>query len=91
MIIRTNRYIKELQNILNFISQDSIFQAKKFKNELDLKIDNIPNYPLIYRKSFLYDDENVRNLIFKGYVIPYLIDDDNILILGIYKNNLWKP
>lgn len=91
MIIRTNRYIKELQNILNFISQDSIFQAKKFKNELDLKIDNIPNYPLIYRKSFLYDDENVRDLIFKGYVIPYLIDDDNILILGIYKNNLWKP
>ena len=24
----------------------------------------------------IYDDENIRDLIFKGYVIPYLIDED---------------
>jgi len=29
------------------------------------KIYNIPKYPLIYRKSFLFDDDNIRELILK--------------------------
>ncbi|EGR7920127.1 type II toxin-antitoxin system RelE/ParE family toxin, partial [Campylobacter jejuni] len=43
-----------------------------------------------FRKSLAFDDENVRDFIFKGYVIPYKIDKekDLIIILGIYKENL---
>ncbi|MPB72243.1 type II toxin-antitoxin system RelE/ParE family toxin, partial [Campylobacter fetus] len=26
----------------------------------------------------------------KGYVIPFLIQDDTITVLGIYKENEWK-
>ncbi len=35
-------------------------------------------------------DENTRDFIFKGYTIPYLIDDDIILLLGIYNSNEWN-
>ena len=35
-------------------------------------------------------DENIRELIHKGYVIPYFINDDEINILGIYKENEWR-
>ncbi|EAL2490596.1 type II toxin-antitoxin system RelE/ParE family toxin, partial [Campylobacter jejuni] len=46
--------------------------------------------PYKFRKSLAFDDENVRDFIFKGYVIPYKIDKekDLIIILGIYKENL---
>ncbi|EKB0626229.1 type II toxin-antitoxin system RelE/ParE family toxin, partial [Campylobacter jejuni] len=52
---------------------------------------NLSFMPYKNRKSLSFDNENIRDLIFKGYVIPYLIDKskNEILILGIYKNNLW--
>jgi hypothetical protein len=34
-----------------------------------------------------YDNENIRDLIFKGYTIPYMVDSENnkIIILDIFK------
>ncbi len=68
-----------------FISKDSINRALKFESELDTMIHDIPIYPYKFRKSIYFDDENIRDLIYKGYVIPYLIKDDTIIILGITK------
>ena len=34
--------------------------------------------------------DDKRELIAKGYVIPYLIDKDAIKLLGIYKANEWQ-
>ncbi|EKB9565595.1 type II toxin-antitoxin system RelE/ParE family toxin, partial [Campylobacter jejuni] len=52
---------------------------------------NLSFMPYKNRKSLSFDNENIRDLIFKAYVIPYLIDKskNEIVILGIYKNNLW--
>jgi len=43
--------------------------------------------PYKYRKSYYYDDENIRDFIFKGYTIPYLIDKqkDLLVVLDIFK------
>ncbi|MFA6143883.1 MAG: type II toxin-antitoxin system RelE/ParE family toxin [Sulfurimonas sp.] len=41
-------------------------------------------------KGRLSDDGN-RELIHKGYTIPYLVDGENIVILGIFNQNEWKP
>jgi len=40
-----------------------------------------------YRKSIYFDDENIRDFIFKGYILPYKIDklNDTLTILGITK------
>ena len=37
----------------------------------------------MYRKSISFDDERVRDLIFKSYAI----EDETIYVLGIYKAN----
>ncbi|MDN2818551.1 type II toxin-antitoxin system RelE/ParE family toxin [Campylobacter jejuni] len=52
---------------------------------------NLSFMPYKNRKSLSFDNENIRDLIFKGYIIPYLIDKskNEIVILGIYKSNLW--
>jgi len=43
--------------------------------------------PYKFRKSIYFDDENIRDYIFKGYAIPYLINEDNneIALLDIIK------
>ena len=70
-----------------FISKDSKTKAKKFNSELHEKIKNIPVSPYKYRKSHYYEDTQVRDMIFKGYTIPYLIDKENnvIVVLEIFK------
>lgn len=72
---------------MEFIAQDSVNQAIKFQVELDEIIDDIPNMPFKYRKSIYFNDNNIRDLIFKGYVIPYKIDTakNQIIIIGINK------
>ena len=41
----------------------------------------------MYRKSIYFDDENISDMIHKGYVVVYKIDaaHDSIIILGINK------
>lgn len=85
-IIRDKVYINNLDTIIDFIAQDSVSKAIDFLNELDHKIYSLTTMPYKFRSSY-YDDEAVRDLIFKGYTIPYLISLNNntIVILDIFK------
>jgi len=51
---------------------------------------DLKDMPVAHRPSQKVKKSNARDLIFKGYVIPYLIADSEILILGIYKANEWQ-
>ena len=53
-------------------------------------IKELINFPFKFRQSKYYNDENARDLIFKGYTIPYYIDlkNNTIVILTIFKYNL---
>jgi plasmid stabilization system protein ParE len=84
------RFEYELETIVDFIALDSVPRAIKFYDEVILKIQNIPHNPYAYRKR--NKDENLRELIYKGYTIAFEIDTANhkIVILGIFNQNLWK-
>lgn len=84
------KFERELKIIFDFIAKDSLNRAREFRNELIAKIERTAQTPFICRKSINFNDESIRDLIFKGYVIPYLIDDKVIYILGIYKANEWE-
>jgi len=73
--------------IWNFIAKDSVKKANNFKQELKSDIENLPVFPYKFRKSRWFENENIRDLIFKGYTIPYLIQEDKIIILDIFKWN----
>jgi toxin ParE1/3/4 len=77
--------------IIEFIALDSVNMALAFYDELILKLQNIIHNPYIYRKRDNSQDEYTRELIFKGYTIPFEIDLKNqkIIILGIFNQNLW--
>ena len=84
------KFERELKIIFDFIAKDSLSRAREFRDELIAKIERTAQAPFICRKSINFNDESIRDLIFKGYVIPYLIDDEVIYILGIYKANEWE-
>ena len=86
-IIQDDLFILNLKDILRYISKDSKNRAKKFNTNLFKQINNLINMPYKFRKSYYYDDENIRDMVFKGYTIPYLIDTqkDTLVILDIFK------
>lgn len=91
VIRRTARFNLELKSVFDFIAKDNPNRAREFRNELIAKIERTAQTPFICRKSINFNDDEVRDLIFKGYVIPYLVDDEIIYVLGIYnKANEWE-
>lgn len=86
-IIKLSSFSDELDTVLDFIALDNIHQALKFANDLEIKISDIPFMPYKCRKSLYFNEEDIRDLIFKGYTIPYFIDKENdrIFVLGILK------
>ena len=88
-IKRSDRFTASLLTVLNYISVDSKNRAREFKSSLKKSIEDLPNMPYKYRKSIYFDDENIRDYIFMGYCIPYIIqkDRDRIVLIDIIK---WK-
>jgi len=84
-IVRSQAYTKALQETIRFISRDSKARALNFKSELDTHINSLDNMPFKFRKSIYFDDENMRDLIFKGYTVVYKIDlaKNKITIIGL--------
>ncbi len=91
-IIRSKKYTQALKNIITHISKDSKTRAFNFKNELEKVVNNLINMPYKFRASIYFTDENIRDLIFKGYTIVYKINEpqDTITVIGIkkYQNSL---
>ena len=76
-----------LDEIVDFISLDSVNRALSFQDELNEKIYGLDFMPKRCRKSTLANDESIRDLIFKGYIIVFKIENDTIKVLYIYKEN----
>ncbi len=89
-VIFTDRFRFESKQIVKFIALDSKKRADSFADSVEIACLNLVDMPYKCRKSFKFDDENVRDLIYKGYVIPYLVESECISILGIYKENAWE-
>ncbi|PAF44377.1 type II toxin-antitoxin system RelE/ParE family toxin [Helicobacter sp. 11S02629-2] len=87
-IILDKQFKAELKEILLFYSSKSLQVADKFNDELFAKIKSIAHMPYRFRKNQTLNKDNVRDLIYKGYVIPFKINDNSIKILSIYRYNL---
>ena len=83
------KFKRNFQVIFEYIARDKLSAAKHFKKELFEQIDNLVNFPYKYRKSYYFNDENVRDMTFKGYTVVYEIkpDEQIIEILDIFNRN----
>ncbi|TKB96080.1 type II toxin-antitoxin system RelE/ParE family toxin [Pedobacter cryophilus] len=83
-------FLNRLKSQIHYISLDSNNRAIKFKKDLFLKIREIPTKPYSFRKSIYFEDELIRDLIFKGYTIVFRINNQTIEVFGLinYHENL---
>ncbi len=89
-IIETELFTKQRDSIVFYIAQDKKSAALNFAKELKKSVNNLINFPYKYRKSFYYQDENIRDMIFGGYSIIYRINipKDTIELLEVFNQNL---
>lgn len=82
-IIYTEKVIKDLNNIKNYISEDNILYAIKTLNSVISTIDILESFP----KIGVLKTKNIRFLLEKNYKynIVYKIEKEYIYILGVYK------
>jgi plasmid stabilization system protein ParE len=70
----------KLNDQVDYIAKDKPGAARKFKRDILKRIREIPDMPFTNRKSIFFDRENIRDLIFKGYIVVYLVDDEKGII-----------
>ncbi len=85
IIVYKDTFVFRFEKQLRYIANDNPTAARKFKKDLLTKIKTIPSNPLISRKSIYFDDDSIRDLIFKGYTIVFRINKNQIEIFGFVK------
>mgnify|MGYP001226548421 CR=1 FL=1 len=83
----TKLFLLSLNDQVAYISKDKPKAARKFKADLIKKLRKDLKFPYHFKKSIYYDNENIRDYVFKGYVSVYKIDVENnvISVFGFIK------
>jgi plasmid stabilization system protein ParE len=85
------RILKSFRDKLNeqveYIAKDKPGAARKFKTDVLNRIKEIPSMPFAFRRSIFIDREDIRDLVFKGYIIVYKVDESEgvITVFGFSK------
>jgi plasmid stabilization system protein ParE len=73
---------------VKYIAKDKPGAARKFETDLVHELQAISKQPFKHRHSIFANNQNVRDLVFKGYTITYRINDHmNVIeVFGLIKN-----
>lgn len=91
-IIYSDRFLSELDEIFDYIydKKQNFQDTKNYIENIKNDIKSIPFMPYKHRPSLKSNDKNIRDLVTCGYVVPFLILENDILILGVFRQNKWE-
>ena len=81
-IVYKDTFVKRLEKQLQYIAENSPTSANKLKVGLIKRIKSIPENPYLFRKSIYFENELIRDLIYKGYTVVFRINENQIEIFG---------
>ena len=84
-IIYEKQFKEALLDISQFIARDKKSAAVDFKKRLKLAIEYLKENSKMYKQSRYFEDDDYRDMTFKGYTIIYKVEDKTIKILDILK------
>ncbi|RBN50826.1 type II toxin-antitoxin system RelE/ParE family toxin [Flavobacterium psychrolimnae] len=88
----SNEFLKLLTEQVRYIYKDKPRAALKFRKDLLKNIKKDLKQPFHFKKSIYFDDENIRDYVFKGYTSVYEIDvmQNTVFVFGFikYKDSL---
>lgn len=80
-LIWTEDGIESFEEVVQYISRDSVYYASNFAKKVLLSIEKLEDFPRIGRIVPEYNDPNIRELIYQGYRIVYKIDKEVVYIV----------
>ena len=81
MKIKITPYFRNrLSAQVEFIAIDKTTAARNFKTDILNCIKEIPKSPYAYRRSIFFNRADVRDMIFKGYIVVFKVDESNQII-----------
>lgn len=86
----TEAFMNKLLIIIDRIKEDRPTVAKKLRKDILQKVNGLHSMPFRYRQSIYFEDENIRDLIFKGFAIIYEIQNNRVVVFSVIKHEL-KP
>ena len=82
----------DLNDIVDFISKDKPLAVRKFKIDLIKKLNSDLLNPFQFKKSIYFEDENIRDYVFKGYKVVFKVDIEletvSVVAILKHKNSL---
>ncbi|CAC9976587.1 MULTISPECIES: type II toxin-antitoxin system RelE/ParE family toxin [Flavobacterium] len=88
----SNEFLKLLKEQVHYIYKDKPGAALKFRKDLLKNIKKDLKHPFHFTKSKYFDNENIRDYVFKGYVSVYEVDIEKNIVLVFsfikYKDSL---
>ena len=76
----SSKFRNKLERQVRYIAKDKPGAARKFKTDLLTEIRKISDHPYSFRQSIYFENENIREMIYKGYVIIFRIDSEKKII-----------
>ena len=80
-------FVNRLEGFVEIIAEDKPSAARKFHKEIINACKEIQNFPYKHRKSIYFDDEDIRDSVYKGFVIIYKIELDTIKVFAFINRN----
>ena len=77
----------DLEEIYNYIYTDSPYYANITKNKIVNRVLDLSYFPYLGRKVQIFNNYNLRELIYKSYRIIYEINSNKIYIHRIFHSS----
>ena len=74
----------DLNEIIDYIAQDSLEYALSFYEQVREKVENLAKFPKIGRKVPELDDPKIRELILGNYRIIYRLLEEKVQVVRIF-------
>jgi len=89
-IIESKQFKDELKVIAFYIKKDKLSASIAFVKNLKKNIKYLIDFPYQYKKSSYFENDNIRDMVYKGYTIVYEIntEEDTLVLLSIFNQNL---
>lgn len=86
-MIWTEAALKDIENIAEYISLDSVFYARKFVQKIFLVVNKLERFPENGKVVAELSTYNYREILFKNYRIIYRIDSITVYIITVHHSS----
>ncbi|WP_263832047.1 type II toxin-antitoxin system RelE/ParE family toxin [Sulfurospirillum oryzae] len=84
-------FVLSLEKKIHFIALDSPNAAQAFQKGILQSCKALLEMPYKHRKSIYHDDQNIRDLVYKGYTVVYAIEEEFISVLALINQEYYHP